>query len=139
LTIERPASDHERRIGQEYAAKGRQVRLRGENVAGPDAEMDDGTSGPKYWDNKKLEGTAERSLQNVLTDAKKNFSNSGAKELRLSRSDTRAIVDVRGNAVWDDPAKVKATLARRSTSGDLDKVREIEVITSSETVVWVNP
>jgi len=128
VTYESDASDHERQIAEELADQGHVVIVRGTNTRGPDVIVDG-----VYWDIKRLTGTSARALQSSINDAKDKFTN---KINEVSRNDTRAIIDVRGNSVWDDESAVRAQLDRLEANGDIDSVQEIHVITSNGIIRW---
>ena len=125
---------HEAQLGRELADQGLDVYIRGENVPGPDAQING-----NWYDMKELTGTGRRSLQTSINSAKKNFTNDGAAGLGLRRSDTRALVDARGNSTWDNPESVRAEFDRLSRNGDLGNVEEVRVITSNGPVIWTRP
>ena len=131
VTYEGEPSTHERQVAEELADRGHSVTVRGDNVPGPDFILD-GT----YWDLKGLRGAGRNSLRNSIKAGKDNFDSAEASSLGLTRSDTRVIVDVRGNSTWDDTEKVRNEISRFGGSDDFRNVRQVRVITSGGIVTW---
>ncbi|MBU2713401.1 hypothetical protein, partial [Zooshikella harenae] len=75
----------------------------------------------------------------VVNSAKDNFTGEKASKLGLSRSDTRAYIDARGNSTWDDAGKVRSELNKLEGTGDLNKVKEVVVMTTEGPVKWSKP
>jgi len=110
-----------------YAGRGQTVVLRGEGIEGPDLRI-----GSNWFDNKVVAETGPNSLTNAISSARRNFGTGAARDAGLSRSDTRAFVDVRGNQRWDNPQSVIGEV-----SGGLPYyVSEVRVRTSGGIVHW---
>jgi hypothetical protein len=59
--------------------------------------------------------------------------------LGLQRSDTRGLLDVRGNAKWDSPAKIEAEIARLQKTPNLNNIKEFEIWTTDKVFRWIKP
>jgi hypothetical protein len=125
---------HERAVIEQLRKNGDIVRARGENTPGPDIIRNG-----QYWDVKQITGTGNRTIQDALRSAKKNFSHEDATRLGLQRSDTRGILDVRGNAKWDSAAKIESEISRLHRSGNLGNLQEFEIWTTDKIFRWVKP
>lgn len=131
LKEERPATSHERLVGNEIAADGQSVVLRGEGTAGPDAIING-----QYWEIKEIIGEGGRALQNNIRTAIKQFGNVGATELGLTPKDARIILDVRSNEAWSDLGRLQGELKRLKSNGTLDGVIEMKIMTVTGLIVW---
>jgi len=54
----------------------------------------------------------------------------------VERTDTTAILDVRGNAAWDDVDKIEDRLRRLENRGRLNVVQKLIIITSDGPIYW---
>lgn len=128
-------TNHEAKVAKNLAADGNDVIVRGENTPGPDMLLNG-----KYFDIKELTGDGNSALKGSVLSAKNNFKQSKLDSAGLSNEltpfDARAYIDATGSNVWNNREKVRNEISRMVSSPDLNKIKEIVVLTTEGTVIW---